>query len=324
MKAAHTPKYGSADVLEIREVAAPAIGARDVLVEIVASTVTAGDLRLRSADFPSLSAIGRLFIGLRKPKHPIQGTMFAGRVVGIGSDVTQYTIGDDVFGFADHGAYAERLAVREDGAMARLPKGMRHDEAAAVPYGAFTALRFLRDLGGVAPGDKVLVVGAAGGVGRFAVQVAKHLGAVVTAVCRRDSFELVRDLGADHVIDREREDFTKSDARYDVVFDTAGVTTFRAARTALGPNGRYLTLFLSVGLLVQMLVTWIAGGRRAKFSVFLPERKDMEEVRTLMERGTVRPLITRRFPLARIAEAHAEAERRRSDGSVVVTMSNAA
>lgn len=240
--------------------------------------------------------------------------MFAGRVVEVGSAVTRYRVGDDVFGSTDHGAYAELLATSEDSALARMPATLRYEDAAAVPYGGVTALRFLRDLAEVKPGDRVLIVGAAGGVGRFAIQLAKHLGADVTALCRRKSFDLVRELGADRVIDRETGDLDAR--RYDVIFDTVGALKFARARRALTERGRYLSLILSVGLLLRVLTTRIAGGQRALFGIFMGERKDMEELSALMEQGVVRPVIARRFPLEQIADAHAAAGR--SDGAVVV------
>jgi len=321
MKAALTTTYGSVDVLETREVPRPTLGPHDVLVRVRATPVTAGDVRLRTANFPSLSALpGRLMIGVFRPKNPIQGTMFAGRIVEVGSAVTRYAIGDDVFGNTMHGAYAEYLAMPESSAMAKMPSNLSYDEVAAVPYGAFTALRFLRDVGSVKPHDKVLIVGASGGVGRFAVQLAKHLGAEVTAVCSRRSSDLVRSLGADHVIDHETTDFTQNGVRYDVIFDTAGVTTFGRTRSSLTEHGRYMTLYLSIGLLLHVIVTSIFGGPKAKFTVALGNHDDMNELRGLMERGVIRPTIAQRFPLERIADAHTEAERGSVHGSVLVTL----
>lgn len=321
MKAAITPSYGSPDVIAIREVPTPAAGPHEILVQVRATPVTAGDRRLRAADFPSISAVpGRLMMGVFRPRHPVQGTMFAGRVVAVGSAVTRYAVGDDVFGSVDHGAYAEYLSLPEDGALARMPAGVGYEEAAAVPYGAVTALRFLRDLGGVAPGDKVLVVGASGGVGLFAVQLAKHLGAEVTGVCSRGSFELVRALGADHVVDYETEDFTAGEARYDVIFDVAGATRFSRCRSSLADHGRYLTLFVSVGVLLQMALTSMSDGPKAKFGLALGTRDDMEQLRELVEQGALRPVIARSFPLERIVDAHAEVDAGRTRGAVVVTV----
>jgi NADPH:quinone reductase-like Zn-dependent oxidoreductase len=320
MRAAVTPSYGPPSVLVTRDVRRPSARDDEVVIEVRATTVTAGDIRLRAADFPSISALpGRLMMGVLRPKNPVQGTMFAGRVVEVGGAVTRYAIGDDVFGSTGHGAYAEYLSMRQGGTMAKMPAKMAYHEAAAVPYGGVTALRFLRDVGSVRRGDKVLVVGAAGGVGCFAVQVAKHLGAEVTAVCSRRSFELVRGLGADHVVDYATEAWTESGQRYDVIFDTAGVTSFGSCRSSLTRDGRYMTLILSVGLLLQVALTAIFGGRRAKFAVAFGDHRDMDHLRELVERGVVRPVIAQRFPLERIAEAHAAAETRPVHGSVVVT-----
>jgi NADPH:quinone reductase-like Zn-dependent oxidoreductase len=321
MRAAITPSYGPAHVLQTRDVPTPTVGPRDVLVEVHASPVTAGDLRLRAADFPSITAWpGRLLLGVRRPRRAVQGTMFAGRVVAVGASVTRYAVGDDVFGSVMHGAYAEYLSMPEAGALARMPANLSYDEAAAVPYGAVTALRFLRDVAAVAPSEQLLVLGAAGGVGRFAVQLAKHLGAEVTAVCSRRGFELVRSLGADHLVDHETEDFTKSGRRYDVIFDTADATTFARCRPALTPTGRYLTLYISVGVLLQVAVTSLRGGPKARFAVVAGSHDDLEQVRELVARGVVRPVIARRFPLEDIAAAHAEAEAARPLGAVLVTV----
>ena len=321
MKAAVTPAYGSADVLETRELPTPIIGDHDVLIQVRATPVTEGDRRLRSADFPSISALpGRLMIGVRRPKHAVQGTMFAGRVVAVGRAVTRYAVGDDVFGSTDHGAYAEYLAMPEDGSMAKMPSTLGHDEAAAVPYGAVTALRFLRDLGGVKPGDHVLILGASGGVGRFAVQLAKHLGAEVTGVCSREGFDLVRSLGADHLIDYQTESYSDNGRLYDVIFDIADATTFACARSSLKADGRYLTLFVSVGILLQMALTSVGGGQKAKFGIAMGTRDDLEELARLVERGIIRPVVARRFAFERIADAHVAAETGSVHGSVVVTL----
>lgn len=320
MRAAFTPTYGSADVLEVREIPTPTPGDHDVLVEVRASVVTAGDHRLRSADFPSITApLGRLALGVFGPRHPVQGTNFAGRVVAVGRAVTRYAVGDEVFGSSMHGAHAEYLVVSEEGPMARKPARLGHDEAAALPYGAITALHFLRRLGAVAPGEKVLILGASGGVGRFAVQLAKHLGAEVTGVCGAGNFELVRSLGADHLIDHRTLDLARLPGRYDLIFDIAGVTTFSQIRAVLSPEGRFLTLLMSFGVLLQMLVTSLRRGPRAIFSIAAGDRRQMEEVAELAERGVLRPVIAQRFPLERIAEAHAA----HPVGAVVVTMGRA-
>jgi NADPH:quinone reductase-like Zn-dependent oxidoreductase len=195
---------------------------------------------------------------------------------------------------------------------AKMPAGTRYDEAVAVPYGGVTALRFLRDVGRVQPGESVLILGAAGGVGRFAVQIAKRLGAAVTAVCSRADHDLVRALGADHVLDRDEE---WSAQRYDVIFDCADATRFGRCRSSLTERGRYLTLYLSLDVLVATLLTALVGGKQARVAVAVPTRADLEELVEWLARGAIRPVIARRFPLEQIAAAHAAVGSR---GSVIV------
>ncbi|MFZ5894652.1 MAG: NAD(P)-dependent alcohol dehydrogenase [Myxococcota bacterium] len=319
MKAAITPKYGPANVLQTRNVPRPSIGPNGVLVEVHASAVTAGDLRLRAADFPSFTSVfGRLLLGVLRPRNAVQGTMFAGRVIEVGSAVTRFTVGSDVFGSASKGAYAEYIAMSEGGALAKKPTNLSYEQAAAAPYGAITAMRILRDVATVRRGDEVLIVGASGGVGRFAVQLAKHLGANVTAVCGRKSFDLVRSLGADNVIDRDQH-FLQGGRKWDVIFDTAGATTFSLSEPALTRNGRYTTLHISLALLFHLAATSLVRGPKAKFAIVVPKREDLEELRQLSEAGIVRPMVRELFPLDRIAEAHSLAERDRSHGMVIVT-----
>lgn len=323
MKAIVTPQYGPSAVLESQDLPTPTLGEHDVLVRICATPVTAGDLRLRAADFPGISALpGRLMMGVRRPRHAVQGTMFAGVVTQVGPAVTRFAVGDDVFGATDHGAYAEYLAVPEAGRIAMMPAGVSYDEAAAVPYGAGTSLYFLRDLGKVRSGDKVLIVGASGGVGRFAVQLAKHMGAEVTGVCSRRNFELVRELGADHLIDYATEDFTQNGQQYDVIFDIADTTSFGRCRRSLTRNGRYLTLFISARVMAQMAWTSLFGGRRALFGIAMGTREATQQVRDLLEQGVISPVIAGRFPFESIAAAHTAAESRRLAGAVVVTVAS--
>lgn len=321
MQAAYTQAYGGPEVLSICEVPQPTLGEHEILVQVLAAPVTAADLRLRSADFPAITAApGRLMFGITRPRVPVQGTAFAGRVVGVGARVTRFAVGDDVFGGAAHGAYAEYLSAAEDGPIAKVPQGITHAEAAAVPYGGVTALRFLRDIGQVRSGDRVLIVGASGGVGRFAVQLAKHLGAEVTAVCSRDNAKLVRELGADHVIAHEDQHFTNNGQQYDVVFDIADATSFQQSRASLTPAGRYLTLFASLRVLLQVLLTSLRGGQRAKFSVAMSDREDMQQLADLLERRVIWPVLGERYALRHIADAHTEAKLR-SNACVVVTPS---
>lgn len=324
MKAATTRSYGSPDVLETKDLPTPAIGDHDVLIEVHASPVTQGDRRLRSADFPGMGWLpGRLMTGLVRPRHPVQGTCFAGRVTAVGREVTRFAPGDDVFGSCMHGAHAEYLAMPEGGPVARMPAGLSFDEVAAAPYELLTAIVFLRELGGLQAGERVLILGAAGGVGRAAVQLAKHLGADVTGVCSARSAALVRDLGADRVIDYATTDFAAEGHRYDLILDTAGVSGFRRARGSLTPRGRYLSLLVSTTLILWAAWTRLAAGPRAGFGVALPSAERMEQLRALLEQGAVRPVVDRRYPLEQIGEAHARVESGHPQGSVVVTMAPA-
>jgi len=309
MRAAITPRYGPPSILQLIEKEAPTIGEGDVLVAVHASPVTAGDRRIRAADFPSGSVLlGRLMMGLTSPRQPVQGTMFAGRVAAVGAGVTRFAVGDDVFGSVDFGAYAEQLVVSASGAVAKMPSGSTHVDAAAIPYGAGTALHFLRDLADVQPGESVLILGASGGVGRYAVQIAKHLGAEVTAVCSQPALELVTDLGADHVIDHAAEDFTASDRCYDVIFDVADASSFRRCRDALTPSGRYLTLYISLQAIMATGWTALVGGKRAIFAISLGEQARIEALSLLLAQRVIRPTIAEHFPLEAVADAHALAE----------------
>jgi NADPH:quinone reductase-like Zn-dependent oxidoreductase len=309
MRAALTPAYGPATLLDIQEVADPTPQPDQILVEVVASTVTKGDLRLRAADFPAPTGfIGRLMFGWSAPRRPLQGTCFSGRVVGVGSAVTRFVLGDLVFGFANDGAWAERLVIAADGPVARKPAGASHAEAAASVYGAGTALRFLRDLAGVRPGEHVLVLGGSGGVGRFAVQIARHLGAQVTAVGSAAAADLMRQLGAHAVLDHATTDYARTGTPYDIVFDVAHASSFAHARRALAPTGRYLSLGMSLRVLWDQLRTRFTGGPTAHFAIAMPTRDDMDAVATLLEDGAITPVLGERFPLDRVADAHDRAE----------------
>lgn len=309
MHAAMTPTYGPPEILQLTDVPEPTMGPRDIRVQVHASPITAGDRRLRSADFPGLSALpGRLLLGITAPRHPIQGTMYAGRVIAVGADVTRFQVGDDVFGGADHGAWAERIVVAEDSAVALIPAGVGYTQAASVPYGAGTALHFLRDLAALTPGEKILILGASGGVGRYAIQVAKHLGAEVTAVSSPEAFDLTRSLGADHVLDHRSQDFTTAGVQYDVIFDIADASSFRHSRNSLTPNGRYLTLYISLVALFTMGLTALIGGRRSLFSVAMGTQAQTEDLADLLGQGLLRAVVAHQIPLARLIDAHTLAE----------------
>ncbi|MBV1862597.1 MAG: NAD(P)-dependent alcohol dehydrogenase [Nannocystaceae bacterium] len=323
LAATHT-QYGTSEVLHIQEVETPAAGPQQVVIRVHASPVTEGDRRLRAADFPGVTAVmGRLMFGLLRPRNPIPGTMFAGQVVGVGDEVTRFAVGDDVFGSCDHSAQAEFLAVAENGPLAKIPEGVGYDDAAAVPYGAATALAFLRDVARVQAGDKVLIVGASGGVGRFAVQIARHLGAHVTGVGSGRNAAMMTELGADAVIDYEQQDYTGDGKTYDVIFDTTSGDGFRAAKGSLSKSGRYVTVYLNLLVLWQMLLSAMFGGHKIAASVVLGNRALTEDVAKLLAQGVLRPVIADRYPLAKVADAHAAQEGGASRGTVVVVIDTA-
>ena len=325
MKAATHTQYGAPRVMRTEDVAPPTVADDQILVQVHASTVTQGDRRLRAADFPGAGAVlGRLMFGLRGPRNPIPGTNFAGKVVAIGKAVTRFAVGDKVFGGCGNGAHAEYLAVAEDSAVAEIPAGVEYEEAAAVPYGAGTALKFMRDIAAVQPGDRVLVVGASGGVGRFAVQIARHLGAHVTGVCSADKAEMVRRLGARAVIDYRREDYTQKGETYDVIFDTASGDGFRASKPSLSPQGRYVSLYMTLQIAFFMLWGAVFGGRKAAAGVVLGNRRLTEDVAELLAEGAIWPVIGARFSLDHIADAHEALESGKLQGAVVVSVGDAA
>ncbi|MCB9662901.1 MAG: NAD(P)-dependent alcohol dehydrogenase [Alphaproteobacteria bacterium] len=319
--------YGSPDVLKPAELPRPEVGPRQVLVEVHAASVTQGDRRLRSGDFPGITWLpGRLAMGLTGPRTPVPGTGFAGRVVEVGAEVTTFAVGDDVFGGAPHGAYAELLVMEADGPLTRMPDGLTFAEAATLPYGALTALVFLRDLGKLRAGERVCILGASGGVGRMAVQLARHLGADVTAVCSPAHAARVQALGAHVVVDRHADGAWQAAGPYDLILDTVGAVSFLTARRALAPGGRHASLHVTTGQLLAAAWTAMTGGRRALLGVALPSAEAFDEVRGLVETGALRPVLAGSWPLADAALAHARLEAGNPGGDLVVspTMAQAA
>ncbi len=323
MKAVYTTRYGGPEVLDVREVEMPQVKDTEVLVKIYASAVTQADVMMRSGT----PWIGRLIIGLRAPKAKVPGTAFAGKIAAVGKDVTRFAVGDDVFGETTVGfhAHAQYVAVPQDGVIDFVPQPMSYEEAAPLPDGALTVHNFLTNLVTIEPGMKVLINGASGGLGTSAVQLAKHLGAEVTAVTSGRNAELVRQQGADHVIDYTKDDFTRGGERFDVIFDTVGKVPFRRARRALKKGGTYLTPVLGLGVLMQMLRTSRFGSKKVKFSATGLQSHDrlreaLGEIKDLVEAGALRTVIDRRYPLAEIAEAHHYVESGHKRGNVAIVV----
>lgn len=326
MKAIVAKAYGGPDVLSVAEIARPEIKDTEILVKIYASAVTQADVMMRTGT----PWFGRAFLGWSKPKSPVPGTAFAGKVVAIGKDVMRFKEGDDVFGETSIGfaTHAQFVAVPEDGIVETIPMAMAYEDAAPVTDGALTSHNFLTRLVNIQPGQKVLINGAAGGLGTSAVQLAKHLGAEVTAVASARNVDFLRQLGADHVVDYGTEDFTRHRDTYDVIFDTVGKVSFSKAKRALKADGVYLSPVLGLGLLFTMLWTGKFGRKKAKFSAtgLLPHeelRKRLGEVRALIEAGALRTVIDRRYELEAIAEAHRYVESGHKRGNVILDIAHA-
>jgi NADPH:quinone reductase-like Zn-dependent oxidoreductase len=321
MKAIVRDTYGSPDVLRLGEVEKPDLTDDGVLVRVHAASVARGDWYTLTGLY-----VGRAEMGLRKPKSRLIGGDFAGTVEAVGSDVTDVRPGDEVFG-GRSGAFAEYVCARAR-SVALKPARLTFEEAAAVPTSALTALQGLRDKGELQPGQKVLINGASGGVGTFAVQIAKALGAEVTAVCSTRNVDLVRSLGADHVVDYTRDDFTRSDERYDLLFDNAGSRSWSACKRVLKPEATVVLVggqmgnrvLGPVGHLVRMRLAALGSGRKLSFFVAKFNKPDMETLRELVEAGKVTPVIDRRYALSEVADAFRYMGEGHAQGKVVVTV----
>jgi NADPH:quinone reductase-like Zn-dependent oxidoreductase len=322
MKAVTSRSYGPPSVLRIDEIARPTPKANEVLVQVHASTVTSGDVRLRATRCPAVFWLPiRLAFGLTRPRNPVPGMEFAGVVAAVGAAVSRFRVGDPVFGMRIGGANAEYLVAAETGAIAVTPDKLSFEQAAATPFGALSALEFVRDFARIKPGHTVLIHGASGAVGVFAVQLARHFGAHVTGVCSGANVDLVKSIGADVVIDYTKTDFSKGDARYDVILDTVGGTSFSRSKRVLAANGRHV--FVDVGLtqLLQVLWTALGPGKRAicGFSEG-NSQADLLEINHLIETGKIKPVIDRTYTLHEIVDAHAYVDTGRKRGSVVISV----
>lgn len=321
MKAIVYTEYGSPDVLQLKDVAKPTPKDNELLIRIEATSVTAVDSTFRQG--ASLS--GRFYTGLKGPKRPVLGTTLAGEVEAVGKEVTLFKKGDQVFGAtAEFGTHAEYICLPEDGALALKPASISNEEAVAT-NAVLTALPFLRDHGQIRSGHKVLINGASGSVGSYAVQLAKQAGTEVTGVCSTEKIEFVKSLGADKVIDYKKEDFTNSGEIYDIIFDVAGKSSFGRCKHALKENGVYLSTVLSPRIVLDMIWTSLAGSKKAKiaFAGLRPaseQAKDLRFLTELIEAGQLKSLIDRSYPLAQIAEAHRYVDTGLKKGSVVITV----
>ncbi|MHA1989360.1 MAG: NAD(P)-dependent alcohol dehydrogenase [Candidatus Hodarchaeales archaeon] len=327
MKAIVTTKFGPPEVLELREVDKPTPKDNEVLVRIHATTVLFGDLYARNVTYQKFAMPAimypmiKIMFGFRKPKKTILGAEFSGTVEAIGTDVTLFKKGEEVFGYvADKmGCYAEYRCVPEKATMALKPTNMTHAEAATVPYGV-VALALLRKMK-IQPGQKILINGASGGIGSTAIQLAKsHFGAEVTGVCGTPRLEFVKSLGADKVIDYTKEDFTQSGETYDLIFDTYNKSSFKKVKHALKKNGRYFLASFGMRQFFQMLWTKLIGSK--KIICVMAFDEDIDSLRELANEGKIKAVIDKSFLLEQAAEAHRYVEEGHKKGHIVIQVIN--
>ena len=331
MKAIVYSKYGPPEVLQLQETDKPVPETNEVLVRVRAVSVNYGDVIARNFrnisrhqfNMPSfLWIMARLGFGLNSPNRKILGNTFSGEIVSIGNEVKKLREGERVFGYTGEkmGTYAEYICIPENGIVAVGPRNLTHEEASVLPYGTIMALNLLRK-SGVRKGQKIIVIGASGGIGSAAVQLAKVLfGAEVTGVCGTSCAEYVKNLGADRVIDYSKEDFTKGNEIYDLVFDVLGKRSFSEYKRMLAPKGTCFLVSFKTKKLLQMLITPLSGGKKVICSLAVPTRSDLVFIRDLVEEGKIKSIIDRCFPLEQASEAHEYFESGKRKASVVIAV----
>ena len=326
MKAYVCEKYGPPEVLQLKEVEKPVPKDNEVLIKVHATTVNAADCNVRGLSYipTGLGFIAKSMLGFKKPRISITGSVLAGEVEATGEKVTSFKIGDQVFGTGPElGAYAEYACRPEKGALALKPGNTSFEEAATVPYGALTALYFLRDVAKVSPGQKVLVNGASGGVGVYAVQLARYFGAEVTGVCGTRNVEFVKSLGAHKAIDYTQEDPAKMGEKWDVILDVVvGKTSFTRFKKSLTSRGYYLAVAGGLGDMLQMIRTSFAKGKKVIFGggTACEKKENLEFLKDLIEEGKLKPVLDKTFPFKDLVEAHRYTESRSKRGSVAVSL----
>lgn len=328
MKAAIVPRYGPPDVVRIVDLPDPSPAPGEVLVRVRATTVSSGDARVRGFRVPGVFWIpARLALGVLRPRRRVLGTEFAGVIEAVGDGVTRFAPGDRVFGMASFskpaGTHAELLTIAADGLLEPMPAGMDFNEAGCICFGLLTARHFLQKATTIRPGERVLIIGASGAVGCAAVQLAKHVGAHVTAVCSSRHIELVRSLGADDVIDYTAGSYTDRTAGrgvYDVVFDAVGATSPASCREVLAIGGRFVAVVIDSKLIAQALRYSVSRKLKVVLGVASETPEDLVYFRKMIEAGAYRSVIDRRFPLAEIRAAHELVDTGRKRGNVLVTI----
>jgi NADPH:quinone reductase-like Zn-dependent oxidoreductase len=323
MKAILYTQYGPPEVLHLGEVEKPATKDNEVLVKVSMTTVTVADSRVRSFTVPlSYWLPARIALGIRKPKQAILGAELAGEIESVGKDVTRFRPGDQVFASTleyGFGAYAEYRCLPEDGLLAIRSANVTREEASTLPIGGRTALYFLRQAN-IRPGQKVLIYGASGSVGTFAVELARYFGAEVTGVCSTANLEWVKSLGADRVIDYTQEDFTQNGESYDVIFDTVGKASYSGCLRSLKKDGIYLQAVAAPGIGLRMKWTSMTSSKNLVGGGPPPNSADLVFLQELVEAGKIRPVIDRCYPLEQIVEAHRYVDKGHKKGNVVITV----
>ncbi len=324
MKAVVCTKYGPPEVLKIQEVEKPVPKNNELLIKVNASTVTSGDTRVRGFRVPlSFWLFARIALGFRGPRISIFGTELSGEIEETGKDVKNFKKGDKVFAYPGHhgGGYAEYICLGEDSAIAVKPSNLNFEEAAAVPFGGNTALHFLKQAN-IQKGQKVLIYGASGSVGTYAVQLAKYFGAEVTGVCSTVNIDLVKSLGADNVIDYTNEDFSKNGEIYDVIFDAVGMASFSGCMKSLKNKGIYLQVVAAPSTSIRMLLAGLAGNKKLIGGTAIPQTENLIFLIELSEKGEIKPVIDRTYPLEEIVEAHRYVDQGHKKGNVVINVEN--
>lgn len=319
MKAIECTKYGAPEFLKLVEIEKPSPKEKEVLIKIHATSVTSGDARIRRAD----PFIIRLIFGFKKPRKSVLGVVVAGEIEAVGKAVTNFKVGDPVFGSAgmNFGAHAEYVSVSENAALALKPGSMSYEEAAAIPFGATAALHFLSKAN-IQQRQKVLIYGASGAIGTLAVQLAKNMGASVTAVCSTSNIEMVKALGADNVIDYTKEDFTKNGETYDVIFDTVGKSSFWGALKSLNKKGCLLMASAGMGLLLGSAIASLFISKKIVSGVIKETAEDMNFIKQLIEKGKLKAVIEKTYSLDEIALAHAHVDTGHKKGNVIIRMNH--
>lgn len=330
MKAVVYTEYGSPDVLHVTDVDKPVPKANEILIKVHASSVNFGDLLARNmrdltpSKFTMPAPLWlptRFVFGFRKPKINILGAEFSGVVESIGNDVKQFKVGDQVFGYrgAKMGSNAEYLCVAEDSSVAVKPSNLSHEEAAGVPYGAIMAIPILKKAN-IQAGQNVLINGASGAIGSYAVQLAKHYGAEVTGVCSTSKVDYVKALGADHVIDYTKADFANNGKTYDVIFDVLGKSSFAHCKDSLNPNGIHLYGSFKMKQVFQMLWTSFVGNKKVICALSPEDRNDLVKIRELIEAGEIKSIVDQCYPMEQAAEAHRYIEAGHKKGHVIISI----